>query len=105
MCTVGTIKESFKQTNRLILWWWETHPTKIFFSKKKFVIFNDFSTVFVVNHPHRDLNSLSLSTRVHTSWDHERIDPRERRISVHSKRLGGGTESQVKHWPKDATIV
>ena len=35
----------------------------------------------------------------------ERIDPKGRRSSAHSKRLAGGTESQVKHWPKDATSV
>jgi hypothetical protein len=41
------------------------------FQNDFFVIFNDFSTVFVTNHSHRDLNSLSLFTetrRVHTSW-------------------------------------
>ena len=35
----------------------------------------------------------------------ERIDPKGRRNSVRSKRLTGGTESQVKHWPKDVTSV
>ena len=40
-----------------------------------------------------------------TGGIHERINPKERRSSAHSKRLTGGTESQGKHWPKDVTIV
>ena len=35
----------------------------------------------------------------------ERIDPKGRRNSARSKRLAGGTELQVKHWPKDVTSV
>ncbi len=68
----GRSGPSINPGSRQIVWscgGWETHPTKIFlifnfFLKKTtrvFVIFNDFSTLFVVNHSHRDLNSLSIS--------------------------------------------